>query len=72
MIIARDDDTLIKIAEQLTKTVKENMTHAWYEKAQNQAIMRSVIKSLLEKNDYPVKKSKIAIENVLDKLSYNI
>ena len=60
------DDTLIKIARELTKTVKENMTHAWYEKAQAQAKMRSVIKRLLKKYDYPPNKSKEAIEAVLE------
>lgn len=60
------DDILIKIARELTKTVKENMTHAWYEKAQAQAKMRSVIKRLLKKYDYPPNKSKQAIENVLE------
>ena len=66
VINAMGDDTLIKIARELTKTVKENMTHAWYEKAQAQAKMRSVIKRLLKKYDYPPNKSKEAIENVLE------
>ena len=60
------DDILIKIARELTKTVRENMTHAWYEKAQAQAKMRSVIKRLLKKYDYPPNKSKKAIEDVLE------
>ena len=60
------DDILIKIARELTKTVRENMTHAWYEKAQAQAKMRSVIKRLLKKYDYPPNKSKQAIEDVLE------
>ena len=60
------DDILIKIARELTKTVKQNMTHAWYEKAQAQAKMRSVIKRLLKKYDYPPNKSKKAIEDVLE------
>lgn len=42
------------------------MTHAWYEKAQAQAKMRSVIKRLLKKYDYPPNKRRIAIENVLE------
>lgn len=60
------DDILIKIARELTKTVKQNMTHAWYEKAQAQAKMRSEIKRLLKKYDYPPNKSKKAIEDVLE------
>ena len=66
VINAMGDDILIKIARELTKTVKENMTHAWYEKAQAQAKMRSVIKRLLKKYDYPPDKSKEAIEQVLE------
>ena len=66
VITSMGDYTLIKIARELTKTVKENMTHAWYEKAQAQAKMRSVIKRLLKKYDYPPNKSKEAIENVLE------
>ncbi|WP_294353731.1 type I restriction enzyme endonuclease domain-containing protein [uncultured Clostridium sp.] len=66
VINAMGDDILIKIARELTKTVRENMTHAWYEKAQAQAKMRSVIKRLLKKYDYPPNKSKKAIEDVLE------
>ena len=66
VINAMGDDILIKIARELTKTVRENMTHAWYEKAQAQAKMRSVIKRLLKKYDYPPNKSKQAIEDVLE------
>lgn len=63
-----DDDTLIKIARELTKTVKENMTHEWYEKAQAQvqAKIISVIRRLLKKYDYLPNKSKVAIEAVLE------
>lgn len=61
-----DNDILIKIAKELTKTVKENMTHAWYEKAQAQAKMRREIKRLLKKYDYPPNKSEKAVEDVLE------
>lgn len=61
-----DSDILIKIAKELTKTVKENMTHAWYEKAQAQAKMRKEIKRLLKKYDYPPNKSEKAVEDVLE------
>ncbi len=59
-------EILIKIAKELTKTIRENMTHAWHEKAQVQAKMRKEIKRLLRKYDYPPNKSDIAIENVLE------
>ncbi|HIS62137.1 MAG TPA: DUF3387 domain-containing protein [Candidatus Scybalomonas excrementigallinarum] len=61
-----DGEILIKIAKELTKTIKENMTHAWYEKAQAQAKMRREIKRLLKKYDYPPNKSEKAIEDVLE------
>lgn len=61
-----DNEILIKIAKELTKTIKENMTHAWYEKAQAQAKMRREIKRLLKKYDYPPNKSEKAIEDVLE------
>lgn len=61
-----DSEILIKIAKELTKTIKENMTHAWYEKAQAQAKMRREIKRLLRKYDYPPNKSDKAIEDVLE------
>ncbi len=61
-----DSDILIKIAKELTKTVKENMTHAWYEKAQAQARMRKEIKRLLKKYDYPPNKSEKAVDDVLE------
>ncbi|MGL4362452.1 MAG: type I restriction endonuclease subunit R [Cellulosilyticaceae bacterium] len=61
-----DSEILIKIAKELTKTIKDNMTHAWYEKAQAQAKMRKEIKRLLRKYDYPPNKSEKAIEDVLE------
>ena len=61
-----DSEILIQIAKELTKTIQENMTHAWYEKAQTQAKMRREIKRLLKKYDYPPNKSEKAIEDVLE------
>ena len=66
VINAMGDDILIKIARELTKTVRENMSHAWYEKAQAQAKMRRAIKRLLKKYDYPPNKSDNAVELVLE------
>lgn len=43
-----EDDILIKIAKDLTKTVKENMCPAWHERKQAQAKMRMHIKKLLK------------------------
>lgn len=58
-----DSEILIEIAKEHIKTIKENMTHAWYEKAQ--AKMRREIKWLLKKYGYPPNKSDKAIEDVL-------
>lgn len=64
-----DDDFLIKIAKDLTKTVKENMCPAWHERKQAQAKMRLHIKKLLKKYDYPPNKSVKAIEDVIEQVT---
>ena len=64
-----DDDILIKIAKELTKTVKENMCPAWHERKQAQAKMRLHIKKLLKKYDYPPNKSEKAIEDVMEQVT---
>ena len=64
-----DDDILIKIAKDLTKTVKENMCPAWHERKQTQAKMRLKIKKLLKKYDYPPNKSDKAIEDVMEQVT---
>lgn len=66
VISQMDSEILIKIAKELTKTIKENMSHAWYEKGQAQAKMRTKIKRLLKKYDYPPNKSEKAIDDVLE------
>ena len=64
-----DDDILIKIAKDLTKTVKENMCPAWHERKQAQAKMRMKIKKLLKKYDYPPNKSEKALEDVMEQVT---
>ena len=64
-----DDDILIKIAKDLTKTVKENMCPAWHERKQAQAKMRLKIKKLLKKYDYPPNKSEKAVEGVMEQVT---
>ena len=51
VIAMMEDDILIKIAKDLTKTVKENLCPAWHERKQAQAKMRMKIKKLLKKYD---------------------
>ena len=69
VIATMDDDILIKIAKDLTKTVKENMCPAWHERKQAQAKMRLHIKKLLKKYDYPPNKSAKAIEDVMEQVT---
>ena len=68
VIASMEDDILIKIAKDLTKTVKENMCPAWHERKQAQAKMRMHIKKLLKKYDYPPNKSEKAIEDVMEQV----
>lgn len=69
VIAAMDNDILIKIAKDLTKTVKENLCPAWHERKQAQAKMRMKIKKLLNKYDYPPNKSEKALEDVMEQVT---
>ena len=69
VIAMMEDDILIKIAKDLTKTVKENMCPAWHERKQAQAKMRMKIKKLLKKYDYPPNKSEKAVEDVMEQVT---
>ena len=64
-----NEEEVIKIAKDLTKTVKENMCPAWHERKQAQAKMRLKIKKLLKKYDYPPNKSDKAIEDVMEQVT---
>lgn len=59
------DDTLKKIAHELTSAIKRNISIDWSIKKSAQAGMRKIIKRLLKKYDYPPDKSKKALEIVL-------
>ena len=59
------DDTLKKIAHELTSAIKRNISIDWSIKKSAQAGMRKIIKRLLKKYDYPPDKSKKALETVL-------
>ena len=69
VIAMMEDDILIKIAKDLTKTVKENLCPAWHERKQAQAKMRMKIKKLLKKYDYPPNKSEKAVEDVMEQVT---
>lgn len=69
VIATMEDDILIKIAKDLTKTVKENLCPAWHERKQAQAKMRMKIKKLLKKYDYPPNKSEKAVEGFMEQVT---
>lgn len=59
------DETLIKIAQELTEQVKKSRTIDWDKKESARAKMRIMIKRLLRKYDYPPEKVKGAIDIVI-------
>lgn len=60
-----DDETLKKIANELTAAIKRNLTIDWAVRSNAQAGMRRIIKRLLKKYDYPPKQVKHALEVVM-------
>lgn len=60
------DETLKKIAVELTQMIKNNVTIDWNCRESVQAKMRVNVKRLLRKYDYPPDKQKQAIETVMD------
>lgn len=60
-----DDETLKKIAHELTIAIKNNITIDWSVRKSAQAGMRRIIKRLLKKYDYPPKQVKHALEVVM-------
>ena len=59
------DDILKKIAHELTDTIRRSVTIDWSIRKSAQAKMRTIIKRLLKKYDYPPKQAKKALEIVL-------
>ena len=59
-----DDETLIKITQKLTDSLRENRTIDWQKKESARAKMRRTVKRLLKKYDYPPKE----IDGALDKV----
>ncbi len=60
-----DDETLKKIAHELTMSIKNNITIDWSVRKSAQAGMRRIIKRLLKKYDYPPEQAKHALEVVM-------
>ena len=64
-----DREILLMIAKDLAKVIKETITETgdeWYKSERAQAKMRTKIKRLLRKYDYPPNKSEQAINQVLE------
>jgi len=59
------DDTLKKIAQELTVAIRNNITIDWSVRKSAQAGMRRIIKRLLKKYDYPPKQAREALEVVM-------
>lgn len=60
-----DDETLKKIAHELTMAIRNNITIDWSVRKNAQAGMRRIIKRLLKKYDYPPEQAKHALEVVM-------
>lgn len=60
-----DDETLKKIAHELTMSIRNNITIDWSVRKSAQAGMRRIIKRLLKKYDYPPEQAKHALEVVM-------
>lgn len=60
-----DDETLKKIAHELTISIRNNITIDWSVRKSARAGMRKIIKRLLKKYDYPQEQAKEALEVVM-------
>lgn len=60
-----DDDTLKKIAQELTDAIRRNVTIDFNVRTQAQATMRTIIRRLLKKYDYPPEQAKEALTIVM-------
>lgn len=59
------DDILVQIAQELTELIRKNRTVDWDKKESARAYMRTQVKHLLRKYDYPPEKAKGAIDVVI-------
>src|SRR5690625_2549940 len=60
-----EDDVLIKMAKELTRQLKENESIDWQYKQSGRARMRSIVRRLLTKYNYPPEDRKEALQIVL-------
>ncbi|MET1248878.1 type I restriction endonuclease subunit R [Sporolactobacillus sp. STCC-11] len=64
-----DDATLKKIAQELTQSIRKNVTVDFNIRTQAQAMMRKAIRRLLKKYDYPPDQAKEALETVMKQVN---
>ena len=60
-----NDETLIKITQELTDALRRNRTIDWQKKESARANMRRIVKRLLKKYDYPPKEMAGALDKVI-------
>jgi len=59
------DDVLKQIAHELTEAIRKNITVDWSKRTMARAKMRTIIKRLLKKYDYPPKQAEKAMDIVI-------
>ncbi len=57
--------TLVQLAQELTKKVKENIKVDWSVRESTQAALRIMVRDLLDKYGYPPDFSRLAVETVM-------
>lgn len=65
-----EHDTLIEMAKELTQELKDSESIDWQYKQSGRARMRSIVRRLLQKYDYPPEGRREALENVLRQCEY--
>ena len=60
-----DDETLVKITQELTEALRRNRTIDWQKKESARANMRRIVKRLLKKYEYPPEEMKGALDKVI-------
>ncbi|RYM02944.1 type I restriction endonuclease subunit R [Sporolactobacillus sp. THM7-7] len=65
-----DDDTLKKIAQELTDSIRRNVTVDFNVRVQAQAMMRRTIRRLLKKYNYPPDQAKEAMNTVMRQVEH--
>ena len=59
------DETLKKIAQELTQSLRDNLTVDWSERESVRAKLRLMVKRILKKYKYPPDQADVAVELVL-------